>query len=108
MPWFGAALATVGALLCLLAAVGLFRLHDALSRLEVVAKASVLGVVFCLAGAAVAAGSWPLTWRAALLSAFFLVATPVSSHLLGRATYRSGAKDHLTVDELRGELDGER
>lgn len=108
MAWLGAVLAAFGAGLCLLAAIGLFRLHDALSRLEVVAKASVLGVVCCLAGAAVAAGTWSLSWRAALLSAFFLVATPVASHLLGRATYTAGAKQQLTMDEYGDDLDPDR
>ncbi len=49
----GEVLALLGAILVLLAAVGVVRFGDALARMHALAKASTLGVLLILAGAAV-------------------------------------------------------
>jgi multicomponent Na+:H+ antiporter subunit G len=103
MSWLGTAIATAGALLCLVAAIGLFRLPGALARLTALSKASTLGLVLTVIGAVVL---WPVT-EIAIESAFVVVFTilvaPVSAHLIGRATYRCGLVDALEVDELRAD-----
>lgn len=103
MMWIGAGIATIGALLCLLAAVGLVRLHDPLSRLHVVSKPSTLGVALCMAGTVLAMPGLAVLAKAALVAALLMIVTPISGHLLGRAAHRSGLGGRLTVDELRDE-----
>lgn len=108
MMWVGAGIATIGALLCLMAAVGLVRLHDSLSRLQVVSKASTLGVALCMAGTVLAIPSLPVAVKAFLAAGLLMVVTPISGHLLGRAAHRSGLSGRLSVDELADEEDPER
>jgi multicomponent Na+:H+ antiporter subunit G len=49
----GEVIMLVGALLVLLAAIGVIRFDDVLARMHALAKASTLGVVLLLAGAAI-------------------------------------------------------
>lgn len=114
MSWAGAGVATVGAMLCLLASVGLVRLHDPISRLQVVSKASTLGVALCMAGTVLMVPALAVAVKAALATLLLIIVTPVTGHLVGRAAYRSGLTGHLAVDELaddalstRGEADVE-
>ena len=108
MSWIGSGIATVGALLCLLAAVGLVRLRDPLSRLHVVSKASTLGVALCMAGTVLTVPGIAVGVKAALATTLLMIVTPISGHLLGRAAYRSGLTKGLSVDELADRADGER
>lgn len=100
MTWIGTGIATIGALLCLLAAVGLFRLPDALSRLQAVTKASTMGLAITMTGAVVLIASVDAGVKALITVTFLWLVTPVSGHLIGRATYRTGLTGDLAVDEL--------
>lgn len=95
MSWAGAILATAGAVASFIAAVGLLRLPDALSRLQPVPKASVVGLVLALAGVVMIAPSAAVAVKAALIAAFSALVTPISGHLIGRAAYRQarGGRD---------------
>jgi multicomponent Na+:H+ antiporter subunit G len=91
-----------GALLILLAAVGVVRFPDALTRMHALSKASTLGVSIALIGAAVARTD--INDITSLLFAMVLQAAtnPVSSTLLMQATYYAeGIANRVdTVDEL--------
>jgi multicomponent Na+:H+ antiporter subunit G len=91
-----------GALLILLAAVGVVRFSDALTRMHALSKASTLGVSIALIGAAVARTD--INDITSLLFATVLQAAtnPVSSTLLMQATYYAeGIANRVdTVDEL--------
>ncbi len=91
-----------GALLILLAAVGVVRFPDALTRMHALSKASTLGVSIALIGAAVARTD--INDITSLLFATVLQAAtnPVSSTLLMQATYYAeGIANRVdTVDEL--------
>lgn len=91
-----------GALLILLAAVGVVRFPDALTRMHALSKASTLGVSIALLGAAVARTD--INDITSLLFATVLQAAtnPVSSTLLMQATYYAeGIANRVdTVDEL--------
>ncbi|RCW39131.1 multicomponent Na+:H+ antiporter subunit G [Halopolyspora algeriensis] len=100
MTWIGTGIATLGALLCLVAAIGLLRLHDALSRLAVTTKASTLGLLFSMIGVAVLFPEIDAVVKAAATLAFLMLVTPISGHLIGRAAYRAGLTGTLRVDEL--------
>jgi multicomponent Na+:H+ antiporter subunit G len=92
----------VGALLILLAAVGVARFPDALTRMHALSKASTLGVSIALVGAAVARTN--VNDVTSLLFATVLQAAtnPVASTLLMQATYYAeGIGTRVdTVDEL--------
>ena len=84
----GELIALVGALIILLAAVGVLRFKDTLSRLHALTKASTLGVLLVFAGAAIV---MPVAndWTSLLLAmAFQVVTSPISANLISRSVYR--------------------
>jgi multicomponent Na+:H+ antiporter subunit G len=96
-----AVLILVGALSCLLGAIGLLRLPDLPARLQAATKPQTLGLALVLFGTALL-----LDMQSAvtllLLVLFQVLTAPVISQLVGRAAYRSGAvdRDALVVDEM--------
>lgn len=83
-------LMVAGAVLALIAAIGMFRMPDVYARLHVATKPATLSLVATLAAAAIRA---PSRGAAALLVLALLLqlwTIPAASHLLGRATRRSG------------------
>ncbi len=91
MAWIGAVLLLGGALLCLLAAVGVLRLPDLFMRMHAATKAGVAGSGLVLLGVAALDGSTATWVKAVLAVLFLLLTTPVAGHLIGRAGYVSGA-----------------
>ncbi|WP_232662377.1 monovalent cation/H(+) antiporter subunit G [Pseudonocardia sp. TRM90224] len=91
----------VGALSCLLGAVGLVRLPDLPSRLQAATKPQTLGLLLVLAGAAVRL-ELESAVTLVLVGLFQVITAPVIAQLVGRSAYRSGAvrQDLLVVDEL--------
>ncbi len=79
-----------GAVLALVAAVGLFRTPDVYARLHVATKPATLSVVATLGAAVVRAPSWGAAGLLVLALVLQLWTVPAASHLLGRATRRSG------------------
>ncbi len=85
----GEILAFIGSLFILLSAVGVVRLRGVLSRMHALSKASTLGVVVVLGGAALSmpeANDWTTLLLAMLLQ---LTTSPVSATLIGRSVYRN-------------------
>ncbi len=92
-----------GSLLILVAGIGVLRFRDALSRLHALTKASTLGVVLVLIGAAVASDR-PNDWTSLLLAALLQLATsPISASLISRSTFLVSATDrsNTTSDPTR-------
>ena len=91
----------LGALSCLLGAIGLVRLPSMLSRLQAATKPQTLGLFLVLAGTALRV---PLDSAVTLVlvALFQVITAPVISQLVGRSAYRSGAvrPEVLVVDEL--------
>jgi multicomponent Na+:H+ antiporter subunit G len=82
----GEILALVGAVLILLAAIGVLRLQDAFERMHALTKATTLGVVLVLLGAAVYMNQ-PNDWTSLLLAASMqLVTSPIAANLIGRSS----------------------
>jgi multicomponent Na+:H+ antiporter subunit G len=84
--------ATLGWLTCglaliilLIAALGVYRLPDALARQHAVTKAATLGVTLFALGTGLLAWDAAWTWRLLLLVAILFAALPLASHALGRA-----------------------
>lgn len=102
------ALMTVGALLLLLAAVGIVRMPDLFLRMSATSKASSLGAGCVLLAVAVSSDDASVTWRALAGVAFQFLTTPVASHMIGRAAYLSGVPlwSGTVCDDLRGRYQG--
>ena len=75
----------IGSIFCLVAAVGMLRLPDTLTRMHAATKAGTLALALVLIGAwlLMPIGEW--AWRLVLILGFLLATLPVASHLLARA-----------------------
>ena len=98
MNLVGSLLLGVGALLLLLASVGLFTLRDALSRQHAATKAGSLAVACIVLGAAVVGGDIAWIGRALAIVAIVWLTLPVASHVLARAALR---EQRETIDRER-------
>lgn len=110
LEWVSSILFLLGCALTLIAAIGVVRFPDLLSRMHAATKPQVLGLVLSMTGLAIALGSSQLTWKLLLVVAFQFITAPVSAHMVGRSGYRTGKvrEDLLVVDELTEDLDRAR
>lgn len=97
----------LGALLSLVAGVGVLRFPDALSRLHAGTKPQVLGLVFIVIAVALSARTWAALLLLIPVVLFQLLTQPVAAHMIGRAGYRTKnlRADLLIVDELRDDVE---
>ena len=102
-----AVLMLIGALSCLLGAIGLVRLPDLAARLQAATKPQTLGLSLVLLGTALRV-ELASAVTLVLVVLFQVITAPVISQLVGRAAYRSGAipQENLVVDELADRLQG--
>lgn len=105
MTVVGATLATVGAAFTLVAAVGLLRLPDVLSRLHAATKASTLGTIGLLLGTALLLPAVDVAVKVVLAISFQLLTAPVAAHVIGRAAYHTEVPHHAETDELARSFD---
>ena len=84
----GELLALLGALLVLLSAIGVVRFDDVLARLHALAKASTLGVLLVLFGAAVNLGDLNDITSVVLAAVLHLLASPPCCSASGSASGR--------------------
>lgn len=75
----------LGATILLVAALGLVRLPDALSRQHAGTKAVTLAVLSFAIGISVLAWDGAWTWRLLVLALVLLLTLPLASHALARA-----------------------
>lgn len=92
-----------GAVIAIIAAIGLHRLPDVYARMHVATKPATLGVALCLSGAALRADGPSTATKLVLAIVFQLVTTPAAGHLLGRAAHaaRAEVSEYTVMDELR-------
>ncbi len=108
-------LVLAGALLCLIAGIGVFRLADAPSRLHAATKPQVFGLMLICAAIAIDQRSVSGILLGIVLVIPVLVmqfgTAPLSAHIVGRQAYRNGTIDQSTllVNDLEtaGEKPGE-
>jgi multicomponent Na+:H+ antiporter subunit G len=98
----GELLALIGATLVLLSAIGVMRFPDALARLHALAKASTLGVLLLIAGAAANLHDLNDVTSAVLAGVLHLLASPPASNMVSRATYLAQGLRGPSVDERSG------
>lgn len=97
-----AVLLLAGAVLALLAGIGLLRFPDVFARMHAATKPAALGLLFVLFGTAIALQDTAATTKLLLVAVFQFGTIPVGAHMIGRAAYRSGTEVHpdTVVDEL--------
>lgn len=76
-----------GSAFALLAALGVLRMPDVFTRMQASTKASTLGLGCLLVGAALQLGDFASFIRVLSIGAFTLLTTPVSAHVIARASY---------------------
>lgn len=91
-----------GAVLAVIGGIGVHKFPDAFTRLHAASKATTLGLLLVVGGAAAVLLPGPGATKLALVVVFQLLTAPVAAHLVGRAGYDA---DNLapridTVDEL--------
>ena len=102
-----ALLVLAGAGFALVAAIGVWRLPDAMMRMHASSKAGTLGGSLLFIAVALGLGDLSAGVRAIAGIAFLLLTAPVAGHLIGRATYLLGVPRHpsQTRDDLEGRYD---
>jgi len=100
-------LATLGALLILIAAIGLVRMPDLYLRISVTTKAATLGVGLLLLCTGLYFSEVSITTRAIAIVFFLLLTAPIGAHLIGRSSYVTGVPlwKKTIIDELKGKYD---
>jgi len=91
IDWIAAGLVLVGATLALLAGVGVVRMPDVFTRMQASTKASTLGLGCLLAALAIRHPDVSVVMRALSISAFMMLTTAVSAHVIARAAALTGA-----------------
>jgi len=95
----GELLALAGAVLILLSAIGVLRFDDVLARMHALAKASTLGIVVTLTGAAVNLRNLNDLTSVVLAAVVYLLASPPASNMLSRAAYLAEGLPDGALDE---------
>lgn len=91
----------LGAAFAFVAAVGVVRFPDVLTRMHAATKPQTFGLLLILAGLALRIESLGDLTLVAVVALFQLLTAPVSAHMVGRAAFRAGQvdRDALVVDE---------
>jgi multicomponent Na+:H+ antiporter subunit G len=98
----------LGALLALIAAIGVLRFPDVLTRMHSAMKPQVLGLLVLL-GLGLRLRDPAATAMLLLVALSQLVTSPIASHMVGGAAFRARQvrQDLLVVDELSQTLEDE-
>ena len=95
----GELFALLGASLILVSAIGVVRFSDVLARLHALAKASTLGILLILGGAAVNLRDLNDITSVALAGVLHLLASPPASNMVSRAAYLAEGLGAGVIDE---------
>ena len=91
-----------GSALALVAAVGVVRFPDTLSRMHAASKPQTLGLLLVLIGAAVRLRGHPDVGMIILTGLFTLITAPVVAQRVGQLAYREqGLRESLVQDDLQ-------
>jgi multicomponent Na+:H+ antiporter subunit G len=92
-------LCTIGIVVILIAAIGLVRLPDALSRQHAATKAGTVAVILFAAGVAMIAQDSVWSWRLLVIIVLLLLTLPLASHALSRAAAREMSGEDFQASE---------
>lgn len=93
----------IGSFFCLIAALGVIRLPDPLTRMHAATKAESLGAGLLVSAHALYYQQLGTSLRAVSIIALLLFTAPVAAHIIVRTFYRSGEaiSDRTWIDELK-------
>lgn len=96
-----------GAFLTFAAGVGVLRFPSLLTRMHLVTKPQVLGLVLLLLALGLRVRTWSAVSMLVLVMVFQLATAPVAAHLVSRAGFRTGKVDEgeLHPNEMEPEPD---
>jgi len=102
-----AILMVLGALFCLIAAIGVFRMPDLYMRMHTATKAGAFGGSLLALAAAFHFGTPRAGIMAVLIIVFFYLTAPIAAQVFGVAAYRRGVPlwEDSEIDELRDAVD---
>ncbi len=89
-----------GAGFTLVAAIGILRLPDLLTRMHASTKAGTLGSILVLAALAVFIAEGPVVAKVVATILFLLLTAPIAAHMIGRAYVRT------EKESIEGKSDG--
>jgi len=100
--YLGGTLLVLGAAFTLLATIGVVRLPDLYTRMHAASKAGAVGGGLILLAVAVLSQDAAISMRAIIGVLFVLLTTPVSAHLLARASYLTGYRpcNETVIDDI--------
>jgi len=78
-----------GGAFVMIAAIGIVRLPDLLTRMHASTKAGTLGSLLVLTGLAVHVGSAEVISKVVATALFLLLTAPIAAHMIGRAYART-------------------
>lgn len=81
-------IALSGIAFILVAAIGVVRLPDALSRQHAATKAATVAVILFATGLILIVQDPDWSWRLLIILLFLFITLPLASYVLGRAAYR--------------------
>jgi multicomponent Na+:H+ antiporter subunit G len=98
-----------GAIFMLLAAIGMVRMPDVLTRMHSSTKSGTLGVGLIMLGVVFTFQDFAIGVRSLAVVIFMFFTAPVAAHMIARATYLSGVPlwDGTLSDEMRERYDPE-
>lgn len=89
MEVVASALIVAGALLSVLAAIGMLRFSDVFARMHAATKPATLGLILILTAAVLVLPDSRSITKLVLVILFQFITAPLGAHLIGRATFRS-------------------
>ncbi|SFC23124.1 monovalent cation/H(+) antiporter subunit G [Tropicimonas isoalkanivorans] len=106
LTWLGVAVMTAGVVFLALGGLGLVRMPDTYTRIQAGTKATTLGTILSLFGAALIMPGWSI--KLLLIALFLMFTNPLSSQVLARAAHRAGvpATDKTKADALADDQEG--
>lgn len=105
--YLGGTLLILGAIFCLLAAIGVIRLPDLYTRMHAASKAGAVGGGLILLAVGVVSMDGAVFLRSIIGVLFLILTTPISAHLLARASYLTGYRpsESTARDDLKTRLE---
>jgi len=103
----GALVLLAGSIFLFLGGLGLYRMPDIYNRIQAGTKATTLGTLLLLLGAAIMMPGWAV--KLLLVMLFIMYTNPLSSQVLARAAHRAGVPTagvtrHDQLAQDRGDL----
>lgn len=101
MELISAVIMLVGAAFTLIAGVGLHRFDDVFARMHAAGKASTLGMLLLLLGAALRLTDIGDLMKLGVIAVLAVITIPAGVHIIARAAWRSGTElsEATTFDE---------